>query len=78
MTLLLLLDFNSYFISATAEAGAPHDACVAAVWVCIRACMCTSFTFSALLHPLANYTQGLFGGGGRVCGVEGHVNLSCL
>lgn len=39
------------------------------VFVCVIPCI--SFTFSALLHPLANYTQGLFGGAAVVRGVAG-------
>lgn len=41
--------------------------------VCVFVCVIPyiSFTFSALLHPLANYTQGLFGRAAVVRGVAG-------
>lgn len=68
-TCRLYLSLHLY-LSATAEAGTAHNVCVSSA-VCINACVRTSFTFSALLHPLANYTQGLFGGGREGVGRRG-------
>lgn len=44
---------------------------VTVFYLCVCVFPCISFTFSALLHPLANYTQGLFGRAAVVRGVAG-------